>query len=113
MKIAGKNLNNNQAMDFALMRVYGIGRTRAIYIMQQLNITLGTKVKDITDEQFAQINALIEKKFQVENDLKRTESLNKKKKIDINCYSGKRLRDKLPAHGQRTKTNSKTARKGK
>ena len=47
----------------------------------------------------------------VEGDLRRENSMNIKRLMDLGCYRGIRHRRGLPVHGQRTRTNSRT-RKG-
>ena len=50
-------------------------------------------------------------KFTVEGDLRRENTMNIKRLIDIGCYRGFRHRRGLPVRGQRTRTNART-RKG-
>ena len=53
---------------------------------------------------------LIEKKYNVEGDLKRIINSNINRLISINCYRGRRHRQGLPLRGQRTRTNARTNR---
>jgi small subunit ribosomal protein S13 len=46
----------------------------------------------------------------VEGDLRREVQSNIKRLIEISCYQGIRHRMRLPAHGQRTRTNARTKR---
>ena len=48
---------------------------------------------------------------EVEGDLRRENSMNIKRLMDLGCYRGLRHRRSLPVRGQRTKTNART-RKG-
>ena len=50
-------------------------------------------------------------KLSVEGDLRRQNSMNIKRLMDLGCYRGLRHRRHLPVHGQRTRTNART-RKG-
>ena len=50
-------------------------------------------------------------KYQIEGDLRRENSINIKRLMDIGSYRGIRHRKSLPLRGQRTKNNSRT-RKG-
>ena len=54
---------------------------------------------------------VIDRDYKVEGDLRREESLNIKRLIEIGSYRGLRHRRGLPVRGQRTKTNART-RKG-
>jgi small subunit ribosomal protein S13 len=57
------------------------------------------------------IRAVIERDFRVEGDLRRENSMNIKRLLDIGSYRGMRHRLGLPLRGQRTRTNART-RKG-
>ena len=50
-------------------------------------------------------------RFLVEGDLRRENSMNLKRLMDLGCYRGIRHRKGLPVRGQRTRTNART-RKG-
>jgi len=50
-------------------------------------------------------------RFTVEGDLRRENTMNIKRLMDLGCYRGIRHRRHLPVNGQRTKTNART-RKG-
>ncbi|NLW55894.1 MAG: 30S ribosomal protein S13, partial [Firmicutes bacterium] len=54
---------------------------------------------------------VIDHEYKVEGDLRREESMNIKRLIEIGSYRGLRHRRGLPVRGQRTKTNART-RKG-
>ncbi|HBF38037.1 MAG TPA: 30S ribosomal protein S13, partial [Firmicutes bacterium] len=57
------------------------------------------------------LREVIDRDYKVEGDLRREESLNIKRLIEIGSYRGLRHRRGLPVRGQRTKTNART-RKG-
>jgi len=57
-----------------------------------------------------ELRELIEKQYRVEGDLKRDVFSNVKRLKEIGSYRGTRHAKKLPARGQRTKTNSRTVR---
>ena len=50
-------------------------------------------------------------RYTVEGDLRRENTMNIKRLMDLGCYRGIRHRRHLPVNGQRTKTNART-RKG-
>ena len=68
-------------------------------------------MRDLTDDEVAQIRAWIDANLKVEGDLRREVSANIKRKVEIGSYAGVRHRRGLPVHGQRTRTNART-RKG-
>jgi small subunit ribosomal protein S13 len=70
-----------------------------------------TRTRDLTEEEVVKLRDAIDKNLRVEGDLRREQSLNIKRLIEIGCYRGKRHRMGLPVRGQRTKTNART-RKG-
>ena len=57
------------------------------------------------------LREVIDHEYKVEGDLRREESMNIKRLIEIGSYRGLRHRRGLPVRGQRTKTNART-RKG-
>jgi small subunit ribosomal protein S13 len=74
--------------------------------MAQINAE--KKIQDLDDKEIGNIRSIIEKYYQVEGDLRKFESLNIKRLIEIGSYRGKRHRLNLPVRGQRTRTNAKT-----
>jgi small subunit ribosomal protein S13 len=80
-------------------------------ILATTGINPDTRVRDLTEEEISKLRESIDKNYKVEGDLRREESLNIKRLIEIGSYRGKRHRVGLPVRGQRTKTNART-RKG-
>ncbi|HUT85294.1 MAG TPA: 30S ribosomal protein S13 [Elusimicrobiales bacterium] len=111
-RIAGVDLPVNKKIIIALTYVYGIGPKIARNILKELGdqIKPSDKVKDLTKDQIGLINSLIQKDYMVEGELKREVSQNIHRYIEISSYRGLRHRRKLPARGQRTKTNARTNR---
>ena len=110
-RIAGIDLPREKRIEIGLTYVYGIGATRAKEILEQTGIDPDIRVKDLTDDQEAQLREVIEKNYIIEGDLRRETAMNIKRLSEIGCYRGLRHRRGLPVHGQRTKTNART-RKG-
>lgn len=111
-RIAGVNIPTNKRVLIALTYIYGIGRTTAQKIVDEVGIDLQARVKDLPEDKLNAIREIITQKFKVEGDLRRDVSLNIKRLNDLGCYRGLRHRKKLPVRGQRTRTNART-RKGK
>ena len=109
MRISGITLPDNKRMEIALTAIYGIGRPRALYILEQAGVDKAKKPKSLTTVEENKIRLIIEK-FKTEGDLKRVVSGNIKRLKDIKAYRGTRHAKRLPARGQRTKTNSRTIR---
>ncbi|MEE3362891.1 MAG: 30S ribosomal protein S13, partial [Anaerovoracaceae bacterium] len=91
--------------------IYGIGRTSAAKIVEAAGVDPATRVKDLSEDEAGTIRKVIDSEYIVEGDLRRENSLNVKRLMEIGCYRGIRHRRGLPVRGQNTKTNART-RKG-
>ena len=110
-RIAGVDLPREKRVEVGLTYIYGIGLTTSQKMLAEVGINPDTRVKDLTDEQEAQLREAIEHHYLIEGDLRRETAMNIKRLSEIGCYRGLRHRRGLPVHGQRTKTNART-RKG-
>ena len=110
-RIAGIDLPREKRIEIGLTYIYGIGPARAAKVLETTGINPDTRVKDLTEEQEAQLREAIEHGYIIEGDLRRETAMNIKRLSEIGCYRGLRHRRGLPVHGQRTKTNART-RKG-
>jgi len=110
-RIEGVDLPRNKRVEIGLTYIFGIGPTRAHEILDATKVNPDTRVKDLTEAEVSAIREYIAKNWKVEGDLRREETMNIKRLIEIGCYRGLRHRRNLPARGQRTRTNSRT-RKG-
>ena len=111
-RIAGVNIPQNKLVQVGLTYIYGIGDRFSNEICKALEIPKSKRVNELTDAQILKIREYIDQKFTVEGDLRRENSLNIKRLIDLASYRGSRHRKKLPVRGQRTRCNART-RKGK
>jgi small subunit ribosomal protein S13 len=109
MRVFGITIPDNKRIEIALTTVYGVGRSRAHTILKKAGIDFGTKAKDLSGDQENEIRKYLES-YTLEGDLKRNISGNVKRLKDIKSFKGTRHIKKLPANGQRTKTNSRTVR---
>jgi small subunit ribosomal protein S13 len=110
-RIAGVDLPKNERIEIGLTRIFGIGRSMSQKILGETKISPNKRVKELNDEEIVKIRSVIEKDFRVEGDLRRENSMNIKRLLDISSYRGMRHRLGLPLRGQRTRTNART-RKG-
>ncbi|EFR43182.1 30S ribosomal protein S13 [Dialister micraerophilus] len=109
-RIAGVDLPRDKRVEIGLTYIYGIGLTLSKKILAETGVSPDTRVRDLNEDDVAKIrNAVGE--YKVEGDLRREESLNIKRLVEIGSYRGRRHRLGLPTRGQRTKTNART-RKG-
>ncbi len=109
MRILGITIPDTKRLPIALTELYGIGRSRALFILKKAKVSTDITSKDLTVEQENEIRKIIES-FRIEGDLKREVAGNIKRLKDIKTYRGMRHARKLPSRGQRTKTNSRTLR---
>ncbi len=110
-RISGVDLPKEKRIEYGLTYIYGIGHSTAVKILEGTGIDPDIRVKDLTEDQVADLRDYIDKNCIVEGDLRREVSLNIKRLVEIGCYRGVRHRKGLPVRGQRTKTNART-RKG-
>lgn len=111
-RIAGVDLPKNKKVLFGLQYIFGIGPTISSEILTRAKVNPDKKVSELTDEEVAEIRAILTADFKVEGALRSEVQQNIKRLMDIGSYRGIRHRKSLPARGQRTRTNSRT-RKGK
>ena len=90
--------------------VFGIGRARAVQLVEKARVQIDTKVKDLSDDETRRIQRVINQEGRVEGDLRKAISLDIKRLIEIGSYRGMRHRRNLPVRGQRTHTNARTRR---
>ena len=109
MRIAGITIPDEKRLEIGLTAVYGVGRPRAQSVLSDLGVDHGARPKDLTPAQESALRETIEK-FTVEGELRRQISANVRRLKDIKAHRGTRHLRKLPARGQRTKTNSRTVR---
>ena len=110
-RIIGVDLPKDKRVDIALTYIYGIGRLVSGRVLTQAQIDPGKRAKDLTDDEVAKLTHVIQSSCKVEGDLRREQSANIKRLIDIGSYRGLRHKRGLPVRGQRTRTNART-RKG-
>lgn len=109
-RIAGVLLPQNKQIAFALPMIYGLGGAASRVVLDAAGVDHAKKTKDLTEEEQNSIRNCIEKAYKVEGDLRREVMGNIKHMKEIGAYRGVRHTRRLPAHGQRTKTNSRTVR---
>jgi small subunit ribosomal protein S13 len=109
-RISGINIPLNKRVEIGLTYVYGIGRSTSNEVLGQAGVDPDTYVKDLTEDEVRKIRERVDDLL-VEGDLRREQSQNIKRLMEIGSYRGLRHRRGLPVNGQRTKTNART-RKG-
>jgi small subunit ribosomal protein S13 len=110
-RVAGVDLPPQKRAEIGLTYIFGIGRSRANTILNEAQVNLDKKIRDLSEEELNRIRTIIDQQGLVEGDLRKQVQLDIKRLMDIGCYRGLRHRKGLPVRGQRTHTNART-RKG-
>ena len=110
MRLVGVNIPDNKRVVIALTYIYGIGPARAKELILKAKISDVKRAKDLTPDELAKVKNLIEGGFKIEGELRQAVKQNINRLKNIKSYRGTRHAKRLPARGQRTKTNSRTIR---
>ncbi|OGI61442.1 30S ribosomal protein S13 [Candidatus Nomurabacteria bacterium RIFCSPHIGHO2_01_FULL_39_9] len=109
MRVLGITLPTNKRLEYSLPALYGVGIPLARKILTDAKVDFEKKSEELSADEEARIRKIVES-LNIEGNLKREISGNIKRLKDIKCYRGTRHTKRLPARGQRTKTNSRTVR---
>jgi small subunit ribosomal protein S13 len=110
-RVAGVDLPPNKRAEIGLTYIYGIGRSRSAAILNEAQVNLDTRIRDLSEDELSRIRSILEAQGEIEGDLRKRIQMDIKRLMDIGCYRGLRHRRSLPVRGQRTHTNART-RKG-
>jgi small subunit ribosomal protein S13 len=110
-RISGVDIPREKRLEISLTYIFGVGRTRSKEICDGVGLSRDTRVRDLTEDEVAQLRAYVDGNLKVEGDLRREIAADIKRKVEIGSYEGLRHRRGLPVRGQRTRTNART-RKG-
>jgi len=111
-RIAGTDVPDRKKVLYALQYVHGIGPKFAADVLREADLSPETKANELTEQDIAKINSIIDASYLVEGALRRQVAQNIQRLKDIRSYRGERHRRGLPARGQRTRCNART-RKGR
>ena len=109
-RLAGVDIPDNKRVEVALRKIYGIGPTVALKVIESAGITENPRVKDLSEAELGRMKEVIDREYKTEGDLRREVNSNIRRLIDIGSYRGIRHRRGLPVRGQRTKTNARSKR---
>ncbi|MBI4086657.1 30S ribosomal protein S13 [Candidatus Kaiserbacteria bacterium] len=107
MRIAGITIPDNKQLVFGLTAIYGIGRSKAASILEAAHVAETKRPGDLSTAEENTIREKVEA-LPIEGELRREVGGNIKRLKDIKSYRGSRHIKRLPARGQRTKTNART-----
>lgn len=109
-RIAGINIPDNKQIEISLTKIYGVGLSLSRKILDEAGINNSRRASKLTPEEINRLKEIIEKKYKIEGELKREIMTAIRRLKDISCWRGIRHIKKLPARGQRTRTNTRTIR---
>jgi small subunit ribosomal protein S13 len=107
MRIAGITIPDNKQLAFGLTAIYGIGRNQAMTVLDAAGVEHTKRPGDLSTKEENAIREKIEA-LPIEGELRREVAGNIKRLKDVKSYRGSRHTKRLPARGQRTKTNART-----
>jgi small subunit ribosomal protein S13 len=111
VRLLGVDLPKNKKIEYALISIYGIGLARSRKIVLNSKINPNSRTDSLTTLEIGRLRDNVEMAhLKLEGDLRRFNSLNIKRLVNINCYRGSRHRLHLPLRGQRTKTNARSSK---
>jgi small subunit ribosomal protein S13 len=108
-RISGVDLPRDKRIEVSLTYIFGVGRPTSRKILSAVGISPDTRTRELTEDEMQKLREEVGK-LTTEGDLRRQVLGNIKRLQDIGCYRGMRHRRHLPAHGQRTRTNSRTVK---
>lgn len=111
-RVIGIDIPENKRVEISFTYIYGIGRHRSKEIIAKMGLDPNMKAKELSPDDIAKLNALLQSEYTLEGDLRRQIQNNIKRLVSIHSYRGMRHRLGLPVRGQRTRNNART-RKGK
>lgn len=104
----GINIDANKDLPHALSSVYGIGNSRINEICAYLGVSKKLKFYELNETQLSKMSRIIEQHYLIESELRKHQTYNLKRLLDVKSYRGLRHVNGLPVRGQRTHTNAKT-----
>jgi small subunit ribosomal protein S13 len=120
MYILGKFLQDRKPVHIALKEIFGIGFSLSERLCAPIGANRRSKIGDLSTSQISKLTLLLEVWANpkqnstmynlIEDDLKRSRNTSISNLLSVNNYRGSRHAKRLPCRGQRTKTNSRTAR---
>ena len=108
-RIAGIELPKDKKVIAALPIIYGIGWALSKKILDQTKVDADKRVKDLSEEEISSLSKAVAL-FPIEGELRRVVQQNIIRLEQIGSYRGLRHKRRLPARGQRTRSNARTKR---
>ena len=68
-RIAGVDLPKNKKVLYGLQYIFGVGENVSAVVLEKANVNPDKKISDLTDEEVAQIRAILTSEYKVEGAL--------------------------------------------
>ena len=111
MRIGSLQIPDQERLEIALTRIYGIGPSLVKELIKTAKLDPDKRAAKLTPEEISRILAALVK-FKTEGDLRAEIRSDLERLKAIRCYRGVRHILSLPVRGQRTRSNART-KKGK
>jgi len=108
-----KKLEEKKLVRRELVKIYGLNSFLSNQICDQLGFHQNLRVCDLSLDQKDKLERIVTYYYVTESDLKKQVEKSFQRFLEIGCYKGFRVTQRLPVRGQRTRTNAKTAKKKK
>lgn len=110
-RLVGVDIPEHKKTLYSLTSIYGVGLKISEKVLDQAGVDKDKRARDLTQDEVGRINKVLENYIN-EGNLRRQINENIQRLKRIRSYRGMRHSAGLPTRGQRTKTNSRTARGG-
>ncbi|KAJ1554959.1 hypothetical protein HK405_003601, partial [Cladochytrium tenue] len=108
MFLLGVNLPDDKLVHIALTRIHGIGRTSAQRLCSQLLIHPHCRLRELPEAHLTALSQALNG-MRIEAELRKQTATDIQRLVQIGAYKGLRHKAGLPANGQRTRSNARTA----
>ena len=111
-KLRGIFLPQNKNILYAFSKITGLNKYRLKLSFLLSGISLYKKIENLSAKEIQELSKILDRlNFSILTDLTKEVKEYKVKSLNIKSLKGYRLMKGLPVRGQRTKNNSKTAKK--
>ena len=91
-RVAGVDIPNEKRVDIALTSIYGVGLTTATKVAEAAQVSIDSKVRDLSEDDLNRVREVIDKEYLVEGDLRRQVQQNIRRLVEVNTYRGVRAK---------------------
>jgi cytochrome c oxidase subunit 3 len=111
LTLYGRPLPSHRTLENALTVLYGRGGHRAKETCQRLGLAPSLRVEDLTSAQESALASFLKETYTLAGALQEREALDRQRLFQNGSRRGLRRHAGLPAHGQRSRSNGRTAKR--